>query len=446
MENLRQSASVILTEIENAKRARNRDAISDLAKDAIGCAYRDLIDVVKIGIVTRDCGLFDLSRKIFQFVLNEDANNGFAYYEMAWSYLLDGDQVNAFLTIEKLIEIRPEDTRAISLAIRISFNFASHSLTLSLIERLANLSPSHIDVPWMIEFNNFITRYPEKIAALLCRRIEGESRYISAHQVYERVQTAVKARQGFSVIRLGDGEGAFLRLSDADEAEFSHLYKKNRLDRSHVWFKGTIDIEGSGFSRTAFGLANIVQNTDVVGLPYASWINHEYQIVSPTGVSTLLNVFRVLMELPRNPLQWYASQRLHIDLAKYGYLEQLIKSQSNIGLIACHSTLPDRIAERYGVQVRDFYKIPGEQANAHIIGEASTHGAHFPDIYESIMDSLSCVDLSGRLFLVAGGILGKFYCDQIKKSGGVAVDIGSLADAWVGAVTRPGYEALGQTL
>jgi hypothetical protein len=47
--------------------------------------------------------------------------------------------------------------------------------------------------------------------------------------------------------------------------------------------------------------------------------------------------------------------------------------------------------------------------------------------------------LAGELFLVAGGLLGKIYCDRIKRSGGVAIDIGSLIDAWLGAPTRPGF-------
>ncbi len=46
--------------------------------------------------------------------------------------------------------------------------------------------------------------------------------------------------------------------------------------------------------------------------------------------------------------------------------------------------------------------------------------------------------LNGKLFLVAGGILGKFYCGRIKGSGGVAIDVGSLVDMWMGAETRPG--------
>jgi hypothetical protein len=38
--------------------------------------------------------------------------------------------------------------------------------------------------------------------------------------------------------------------------------------------------------------------------------------------------------------------------------------------------------------------------------------------------------------LVAAGILGKIYCDVIRAAGGVAVDIGHVADLWAGRETR----------
>jgi hypothetical protein len=41
------------------------------------------------------------------------------------------------------------------------------------------------------------------------------------------------------------------------------------------------------------------------------------------------------------------------------------------------------------------------------------------------------------VFLVAAGILGASYCNRIKQLGGIAINIGSVADVWAGVVTRP---------
>lgn len=76
-----------------------------------------------------------------------------------------------------------------------------------------------------------------------------------------------------------------------------------------------------------------------------------------------------------------------------------------------------------------------------MIGEEATAGRHFPDVYEGVIARLSRPH-AGRVFLVAGGILGKFYAHVIRRHGGIAVDVGSVADAWVRKPTRPGYDTL----
>ena len=48
----------------------------------------------------------------------------------------------------------------------------------------------------------------------------------------------------------------------------------------------------------------------------------------------------------------------------------------------------------------------------------------------------------GEVHLVGAGFLGKFFCDQIRTKGGIAIDIGSQADRWANHATR-GYFKLG---
>ena len=47
------------------------------------------------------------------------------------------------------------------------------------------------------------------------------------------------------------------------------------------------------------------------------------------------------------------------------------------------------------------------------------------------------VAYQGEVFLVGAGFLGKIYCQTIKNLGGIALDIGSAADYWMGYQTRP---------
>ena len=47
------------------------------------------------------------------------------------------------------------------------------------------------------------------------------------------------------------------------------------------------------------------------------------------------------------------------------------------------------------------------------------------------------VGFPGMLYLVGGGLYGKLYCQLIRSQGGVALDLGSLFDAWLGIPSRP---------
>jgi len=42
----------------------------------------------------------------------------------------------------------------------------------------------------------------------------------------------------------------------------------------------------------------------------------------------------------------------------------------------------------------------------------------------------------GRMVLVGAGYLGKWIVHQAKAAGGIALDIGSIADYWMGLKTR----------
>jgi len=55
-------------------------------------------------------------------------------------------------------------------------------------------------------------------------------------------------------------------------------------------------------------------------------------------------------------------------------------------------------------------------------------------VYHETIDAIR--RLKPEVCLVAGGVFGKIYCDEVKINGGVSIDIGSLVDRWVGIHTR----------
>jgi hypothetical protein len=71
---------------------------------------------------------------------------------------------------------------------------------------------------------------------------------------------------------------------------------------------------------------------------------------------------------------------------------------------------------------------------------------HYPHVYNDILANLLESDLTGELFLVGAGPLGKAYCQKIKKRGGVAIDVGAVFDSWINFHTRPEHARKGKGL
>jgi hypothetical protein len=67
--------------------------------------------------------------------------------------------------------------------------------------------------------------------------------------------------------------------------------------------------------------------------------------------------------------------------------------------------------------------------------ETGRAGAHVPDRYAEIRSELVGF-APGTLALVGAGIPGKIYCHWLKEAGCVALDVGSILDAWIGKPSR----------
>ncbi|MBY0296172.1 MAG: tetratricopeptide repeat protein [Methylobacterium sp.] len=396
----------------------------------------DLFLLVRLAIVLREAGLIEEADRTCLQILQRDPRYAFAHYELGVSLTAQGRHGEALASFARILTVLPEDQRAHIQVARLQMSIGRHQEAEATLERLRGFAPTHEDFPWLSDLNRYLARFPRDEMQAQAAAYEQSARYLQSDGIIERAVQALESGRGFSLVRLGDGEGAFLRISEEDEARFPHLYRRNRQDRARVWFDGEIDLDASGFTRTAAGLSDVIRNADVVGLPYESWIAHEYRLISPTSLSCLANVLRLMPALDTG--QNFCTQLIHRSLHQNGQLAALLRGRARLGLIACHPGAPDLLARSFGIGEVVFHQIPGEKLNAALLGPAAAAGRHYPDRFTALMQELSR-PLAGQLFLVAGGLLGKVYCDRIKRSGGVALDIGSLIDAWLGAPTRPGF-------
>lgn len=77
-------------------------------------------------------------------------------------------------------------------------------------------------------------------------------------------------------------------------------------------------------------------------------------------------------------------------------------------------------------------KSGAESIGAYKIPRRAKSGQHFRKHFKKIISFIRKNSNDYDLFLIGAGFLGKIYCDEVKKSGGRAFDVGRLFDFWSG--------------
>lgn len=291
-----------------------------------------------------------------------------------------------------------------------------------------------------------IARFLERKVKNIARITHGVDRayldtYISPSDtlnVAKSIFTAIKTATPFSMIRLSDGEGHFLRY-DSDQQIF---HASDQLSIQRWWWprpklQWPEDPTLKNFERAA-------KNADILGIPcfhrtFGSLINEGKK----SNFNSLYH--RGLRSVPNNVADWVkdgsipretiiTSCFVHHHLSDWGLYDYLFKDIESCSVISCHPTCPSVLKDRFGLEVRDLHLIPAESANIHQIGDYIGE-SHYPERFESLCQEIK-VAYPGEVYLMAAGFVGKIYCDIIKEQGGIALDVGSMFDFWMSINTR----------
>jgi hypothetical protein len=177
---------------------------------------------------------------------------------------------------------------------------------------------------------------------------------------------------------------------------------------------------------------------DVLGVPYPNWVHHEYNIASVRGVPCVLNIHRNLLAQPPVVRPAVCDQVMHLQLHNAGLIEPILRRAGRLTVISCLDGLSDLVRRRFELEEVETIAVPREFTAPHLQGGAHV-GEAFPGGFERMMRRLEGPH-DGRVFIVAAGTLGKFYAAQIKRHGGIALDLGSLVDGWMRLPSRAGYD------
>jgi len=272
-------------------------------------------------------------------------------------------------------------------------------------------------------------------------------RFLSADEVADRIRDHIEVKKPFSYIRLGDGEGALLSYQPASATEEDVAYFKTHLGDAATPENLLLlqeKLEGALAGADLIGIRDEVWtavptvNDDDESLAEfrqrLALREAELKIVQGHALKRVHGLYSWLRRQPMADGREWCSQWIHWDLQLAGFWQRLLPRCGSLTVINASPTVRATMEKHLGVAI-DQIRVPEK----HIVRSRwpdDSGEAAFPDAYERVAKQLDR-PLSGKVFVVAAGLVGKSFCHLIKANGGVALDLGALLDAWDGRSTRP---------
>ena len=252
----------------------------------------------------------------------------------------------------------------------------------------------------------------------------------------------IREQKPFALVRMGDGEGNCLFWYF-----FKHDYPElAELCMTRIWrvMFGRAPFQEPYWDRLAHGIVDSLNACDFIGMPTIEQftqaanrlglaLDQSIDIRGSVGVASVWPSFSLSSAATPSyrsfVVEWHCHKLLLTNFS--AILEAAQTSQ--VSAISCYDNILDALAARYSLNKGILIKIPPQASNIGVTPDA----VHFPDRYSEICSEISNTTFGGHLFLVAAGLPGKEYCRRIRDRGGMALDIGSIVDAWLGHSVRP---------
>lgn len=242
---------------------------------------------------------------------------------------------------------------------------------------------------------------------------EGGYEPEGVRRLEERLLHSIDAREPLALIRLLDGEGR--TFSGADPSLDGAVFAEGRME--------PLDADAMAQFQGLFMRA--VKDADILGLLNESMVRNPY------NRSVIHHLDGTVMARIRGDQLTIVDQPCHFQMLLAGSYERLLRGRDFVGVISGRDVTP-HLKSAFGVREVAWHPLPA-QARHDGVGPV----AHYPDRYRELLAGL-VVPHPGAVFLVGAGIVGKVYCAEVKRRGGIAIDIGAVADIWAGRLdTRP---------
>ncbi|KQT50353.1 hypothetical protein ASG52_05885 [Methylobacterium sp. Leaf456] len=284
----------------------------------------------------------------------------------------------------------------------------------------------------------------EKVSALRKTLLPGTDLLDSAG-IEAEIVSAIENERPYHFLRLGDGEGVAIGAMLFDDA-FTVARNHNLARNLNIWFGPSKPAIELFIDRLQAPLLKAILNADLVGIPdipplRKTWKSEE------RGYFGYVNVIRLIDRIKRESPDIFRRMKFtgchaNVGLQTRNSIHNILKKVDRCAIFTCHPQLEGVLKERFGLKEVTVYRTPSRAASANLFKSDLT-APHFPDVYYQILREIETMP-RGTLCLNAAGFLGKMYADAAKDRGGIIVDIGSVADFWLGYRSRQFTEGLSE--
>jgi hypothetical protein len=255
-----------------------------------------------------------------------------------------------------------------------------------------------------------------------------------------RVRDSMTRRQSLSFVRINDGEANGFPY----EPHLAPHFADDAAEREHVWW-GRAVASGERARMTAL-VADATWQADIIGIPNFGRVLRDVQLAGNDDLSTT-RTGRGLRTVLAAAERWkefrptalppplFTSANLHHDLQRWNLYGELFDGAGDLVLVSCHPDLPDAVRQQFHAGTAANIVIPPRHATIPALVKRVDTPHILPEIIDDVVAEVRR-HAAGRMVVVAAGYLGKCILHQSKLAGGVALDVGSAADYWVGLKTR----------
>jgi len=427
-----------LTELEgglDACRASVTQLADEVASLGLSCATLD--EGLHAAVVLKEHGKLDQAGAVFQHLRAIWPDDESLAYEHIQFLRRARQDAQADETLIGLVRRGMEGENLLRECIaRALIEPASSELTRSQVLQALLLAVSRSASPYNLAMVNYFASID---AASVLDTLQG-SHFQTLQATHDLCLQAIRAKTPFCLLRLGDGDGALLHPAGYSAGQEAMFLAHRQFFTGHCYNDPALAAD-PGFLEVALELRSRLQEADVIGIPQPDWLQHEIRMRNLRSLVNCLQLARLADSLGLGISGRLSTTTVALDLEYHGFIGEMLRESGSVSLISSHAALGERLTASGRVKVRQTIPIPPASSDRGQTGY-ELHTSHFRDAFGAVNRAIDETIAPGELVLIAAGFLGKFYALRVKQCGGIALDIGSLADLWMGYMTRPAFQGL----